>query len=77
MRPRSLVLVLLFLVWTAEFPPEWLGQWNSPLICLSLKEVAVHEGHKVLMEVDDNISLIVGNLQGILDQQLKPFPTTY
>jgi hypothetical protein len=39
-----------------------------------LKEVAVHEGHKVLMEVDDNISLIVGNLQGILDQQLKPRP---
>ncbi len=29
-------------------------------------------GHKVLMKVDDNISLIVGDHQGILDQHLKP-----
>ncbi len=31
-------------------------------------------GHKVLMEVDDNICLILGDLQGILDQQLRPRP---
>jgi hypothetical protein len=32
---------------------------------------------KLLMEVDGNIFLIIGNLQGILDQQLieaSPFP---
>jgi hypothetical protein len=29
-------------------------------------------GHKVLMEVQDDISLIVGDLQGILGQQLGP-----
>jgi hypothetical protein len=43
-------------------------------ICLSLEEVTVRAGHKVLMEVDDNISLIVGNPQGISDQQLRPRP---
>ncbi len=26
------------------------------------------------MEVDDNISLILGDLQGILDKQLRPHP---
>ncbi len=30
--------------------------------------------HKVLVEVDVNISLIVGNLQRILEQQLRPHP---
>ncbi len=29
-------------------------------------------GREVLMKVDDNILLTVGNLQRILDQQLKP-----
>jgi hypothetical protein len=29
-------------------------------------------GHKVLMQIDDNISLIVVDQQGILDQQLRP-----
>jgi hypothetical protein len=29
-------------------------------------------GHKVSMEVDDKILLIVGDPQGILDQQLGP-----
>jgi hypothetical protein len=33
-----------------------------------LVKVAVRAGHKVLMEVDDNISLIVGNSQGILEK---------
>ncbi len=35
---------------------------------------AVHAGHKVLMEVDDNSALIVGEPQGILGQHLKPHP---
>ncbi len=29
-------------------------------------------GHKVLMEVDDNPLIIIGDPQGILDQQLSP-----
>ncbi len=33
----------------------------------------MHAGPKVLMEVDDNISLNVGNLQGILYGQLRPY----
>jgi hypothetical protein len=36
-------------------------------ICLSLKEVIMCVGQEVLMEVDDYISLIVGDPQGILD----------
>ncbi len=36
--------------------------------------VAASVGHKVSMEVDDNILLIVGDPQGILDQQLSPHP---
>jgi hypothetical protein len=39
-----------------------------------LEEVIVRAGHKVLMEVDNNISQIVGNRQEILDQQLSPQP---
>jgi hypothetical protein len=39
-----------------------------------LEEVTVSVGHKVLMEVDDSISLIFGNPQGILNQQLRPCP---
>ncbi len=39
---------------------------------MSLKEVAMRAGHKVSMEVDDNVLLIVGDAQGILDQQLGP-----
>jgi hypothetical protein len=31
-------------------------------------------GHKVLMEVDDNIKLIVVDLRGILSYQLWPHP---
>ncbi len=43
-------------------------------ICLSWKEGAVRAGHKVLVDVDGNILLIVGDLEGILDQQLRPCP---
>jgi hypothetical protein len=50
------------------------GQLSLPNIVMligygyqsALKEVAVHAGHKVLREVDNNILLIVGNLQGLI-----------
>jgi len=41
---------------------------------LLLPTVAICADHKVLMEVDDNISLTVCDAQGILDQQLRPHP---
>ncbi len=37
-----------------------------------LEEVAVLAGREVLVEVDDNGRLIVGNLEGTLGQQLRP-----
>jgi hypothetical protein len=37
-----------------------------------LVDVAVHAGHKVLMENDNNILLIVGDPHGILEEQLRP-----
>jgi hypothetical protein len=40
----------------------------------SLEEVAVRAGHEVLMEVDSNSALIVGNPQGILGEHLRPRP---
>ncbi len=43
-------------------------------IHLPLEDVTVRAGRKVLMEVDDKSALIVGNLQGILGQQLRPHP---
>jgi hypothetical protein len=43
-------------------------------ICVSIVKVAMRASHKVLMEVDDNISLIVGDQQGIFDQHLRPRP---
>jgi hypothetical protein len=36
-----------------------------------LEEVAVHAGHEVWLEADDNIFLIVANLHEILDLQLR------
>jgi len=66
--------ILLSLAWTAEFPQNGQANRIGPLIHLSLEEVAVHAGHKVLMDVDDIILLIVGIPQGILDQQLRPRP---
>jgi hypothetical protein len=39
-----------------------------------MKEIAVHAGYEVLMEVDENILLIVGDPQGISDRQLRPYP---
>ncbi len=49
-------------------PIEW------PPICQTLEEVTRRAVHKVLMEIDDNILLIVVDLQGILDQLLKSQP---
>jgi hypothetical protein len=46
---------------------------EKALIHLSLEEVAVSAGREVLMVVV-LYSLIVGNPQGILDQQLSPHP---
>ncbi len=43
-------------------------------IHLSLEEVAGHTGHTVLVKVDDNSALIIGNLWGILGWQLWSQP---
>ncbi len=60
-----------------------IGQPNFPRIvrpidqapiCLSLEEVSVCADHQVLLEVDDNSGLIVGDLKGILGQKLRPRP---
>jgi hypothetical protein len=40
-----------------------------------LEEVSVRAGHKVLMEVVDNILPIVRDPQGSVDKQFKPRPT--
>jgi hypothetical protein len=40
-----------------------------------LEEVSVRAGHKVLMEVVDNILPIVRDPQGSVDQKVKPRPT--
>jgi hypothetical protein len=42
---------------------------------MSLEKVTVCAGHEVLMEVHDNFLLIVGDPQGILDEQLRTHPT--
>jgi hypothetical protein len=39
---------------------------------LPLEEVAVRVDRKVLVDVDDNMALIAGNLQGILGQRFRP-----
>jgi len=39
-----------------------------------LEEVAVCVGRNVLVEVDGKSALIVGNLQGILGWQVRPYP---
>ncbi len=71
MRP----FVIIFLFGQPSFPSivrpiEWAH------IYLILEEVDTCTGHEGLMEVD-NISLIVGGSQGILNQQLKPHSIIY
>jgi len=39
-----------------------------PISFYPLEDAAVHAGHKVLMEVDDNSAPIVGDPQGIFEQ---------
>jgi hypothetical protein len=58
---------LFFLFGQPCFPKMVMPLSNSPW-----KE-SVHVGHNVLNKVD-NISLIVGNPQGILEQLLRPRP---
>jgi hypothetical protein len=41
---------------------------------LSAEEVIVHDGYDVLVEVDNNSALIVGDPRGILGQHLRPHP---
>ncbi len=43
-------------------------------ICQSLEKVAVHVGQEVLMDIGNNIFMIIDNLQGILDHQLRLHP---
>jgi hypothetical protein len=40
-----------------------------------MQEVAMHARSKVLIEVDDIFSQIVGYQQSILDQQVRPHPS--
>jgi len=42
------------------------GQKDYVLISLSLEEDVVHNGHKVLVEVDDNCAWTVGDTLGNL-----------
>jgi hypothetical protein len=39
-----------------------------------MEEVAVHYGHKVLLEVDEKISLIVDDPHEIFDEHQRPRP---
>ncbi len=55
-------------------PLEWLGQKIMAPICLSLEEVGVCAGHKVLMEAEDSCTLIIGDSREIWCQQLRPRP---
>ncbi len=40
----------------------------------SLEEVTLRAGHKVFMEVDDDVALIILIHKGILAQHFKPHP---
>jgi hypothetical protein len=42
-----------------------------------LEEVAVQTSLRVLIAVEENSALIVGDPQGILVEQLKPHPICY
>jgi hypothetical protein len=69
------LLVVFFLVGQFRFPGMlmWLDLAPSGL---SSEDITLHSVSKVLMEVDDNSALIVGNPKGILCQQPKPHYTT-
>ncbi len=48
---------------------ETFNIYEQDPVCLSMEEVTVHTGHKVLTEVDNNFLLIASDLQEIIDQQ--------
>ena len=62
-----LIFLSFFLFGQLSFP-RMARPIEKASTCLSLAEVALKPAHKVLMEVDDNISLIVGDPLWILDQ---------
>ncbi len=70
---KSFFHFFLFLLGQASFPRTF-----RPTVyaanCLSFEEVMKCACHKVLVEVDDNSLLIVGDPQGILGKQLRPSP---
>jgi hypothetical protein len=54
-------LSLPHLPWTTKFPQNGYAKRVGP-IHLSSEKVVVRTGHKVLVEVDNNILMIVGDL---------------
>ncbi len=57
--------------------PRMVRPMEEASIGLSLEQIPVHIGNKVLLKVDDNIPLMVGNPPGILDQQFRPHPINW
>ncbi len=45
---------------------------NTVPICIKLEEIAMHAGHKVLLNVDSKSALILDDPHEILGQQLRP-----
>jgi hypothetical protein len=66
---------LLILVCTAKFPQNGLANRKGPIF--QTMKVSVCAGHKVLMVVDYNSALIVGDPQVTLGWQLSPHPIHY
>ena len=52
--------------------PRMVNPLDRPISPWPWKEVTVHDGHKVLMEVGDSSASIICDPQGILFLQLKP-----
>ncbi len=63
---NSIALIILFLFRLLSLP-RMARSIEQALIHLSFEEVAAKAGRKVLIVFDDNILLIVGDPQGILD----------
>ncbi len=54
--------------------PRLLWPIYYALVLLSLEEVTVHAGHKVMVEADDNSDLFGGTHKGILGKQFRHNP---
>jgi hypothetical protein len=67
MNQYSLFQPLLFFFIGQPSYPRMVGRIEYALIHLSLVDVAACAGHKGLMGFNENILLIVGDPQGILD----------